>query len=42
VEVNYIEVPGGSHGSVAGPSMPALFDFFDAHRKHGTSGSAQR
>jgi poly(3-hydroxybutyrate) depolymerase len=33
VEVKYIEVPGGSHVSVPGPNMAAIFDFFDAHRK---------
>ena len=33
VEVKYIEVPGGSHISVAGSNMAAIFDFFDAHRK---------
>ena len=33
VEVKYIEVPGGTHSDVAAPNMPAIFDFFDAHRK---------
>ena len=33
VEVKYIEVPGGSHGSVVGPNIGAILDFFDAHRK---------
>jgi predicted esterase len=33
VEVKYIEVPGGNHINVAGANMPAIFDFFDAHRK---------
>ncbi len=42
VEVKYIEVPGGSHTSVPGPNMPAIFDFFDAHKKSGGSTSAQR
>jgi len=32
-EVKYIEVPGGSHGSVSAPNMGAIFDFFDAHTK---------
>jgi poly(3-hydroxybutyrate) depolymerase len=32
-EVKYIEVPGGSHGSVSAPNMSAIFDFFDAHTK---------
>jgi acetyl esterase/lipase len=33
VEVKYIEVPGGSHGSVVAPNIGAILDFFDAHRK---------
>jgi predicted esterase len=33
VDVQYIEVPGGSHVSVPGPNMSAIFDFFDAHKK---------
>jgi poly(3-hydroxybutyrate) depolymerase len=33
VEVKYIEVPGGSHGGVAGPNIGAILDFFDAHKK---------
>lgn len=33
VEVTYIEVPGGTHGGVVAPNLPAMFDFFDAHRK---------
>jgi predicted esterase len=33
IEINYIEVPGGSHTDVPGPNMSAIFDFFDAHRK---------
>jgi poly(3-hydroxybutyrate) depolymerase len=33
VEVTYIEVPGGTHSSVVGPNFPAIFDFFDRHRK---------
>ncbi len=32
-EVKYIEVSGGSHGSVSAPNMGAIFDFFDAHKK---------
>ena len=32
-EVKYIEVPGGSHGSVSEPNMGAIFDFFDGHVK---------
>jgi predicted esterase len=41
-EVKYIEVPGGSHTSVPGPNMLALFDFFDTHKKHRQPTSAQR
>ena len=33
VDVEYIEVPGGNHGDVVAPNFPALFNFFDAHRK---------
>ena len=33
VDVKYIEVPGGSHGSVVGPNIGAILDFFDAHKK---------
>jgi poly(3-hydroxybutyrate) depolymerase len=33
VEVKYIEVPGGSHGSVVAPNIAPILDFFDAHRK---------
>ncbi len=33
VDVKYIEVPGGSHTSVPGPNMSAIFDFFDVHKK---------
>jgi poly(3-hydroxybutyrate) depolymerase len=32
-EVKYIEVAGGSHGSVVGPNIGAILDFFDAHKK---------
>ena len=33
VEVAYIEIPGGDHIGVVSPNLPAVFDFFDAHRK---------
>jgi poly(3-hydroxybutyrate) depolymerase len=33
VEVRYIEVPGGNHADVVVPNLPAIFDFFDAHRR---------
>jgi poly(3-hydroxybutyrate) depolymerase len=33
VEHRYIEVAGGDHGNIVEPNFPAVFDFFDAHRK---------
>lgn len=33
IDVKYIEAPGGGHSDVAAPSFPAIFDFFDAHKK---------
>jgi predicted esterase len=33
IEIKYIEVPGGTHLNVAAPSMSAIFDFFDTHKK---------
>jgi poly(3-hydroxybutyrate) depolymerase len=33
VEVTYIEVPGGNHINIAAPNFPAIFDFFEKHRK---------
>jgi predicted esterase len=41
VDVKYIEVPGGSHTSVPGPNMSAIFDFFDTHKK-GEAGASAR
>ena len=35
VDVKYVEVPGGNHGSVVEPNLAAMFDFFDAHTKSG-------
>jgi len=32
-EHRYVEVPGGTHGNVVAPNLPAMFDFFDRHRK---------
>ena len=34
VEVKYIEVPGGTHGSVVAPNIEAILEFFDAHKKN--------
>ena len=42
IEVTYIEVPGGNHGSVVAPNFPGAFDFFDAHVRHPTSTSRQQ
>jgi acetyl esterase/lipase len=33
VEHKYIEVPGGLHSDVVAPNLPAVIDFFDAHKK---------
>ncbi|HKV04791.1 MAG TPA: PHB depolymerase family esterase [Candidatus Acidoferrales bacterium] len=41
-EVKFIVVSGGSHMSVPGPNMAAIFDFFDAHRKAGGAASGSR
>lgn len=32
-EVKYVEVPGGSHTSVAVPAFAPMFDWFDSHQK---------
>jgi dipeptidyl aminopeptidase/acylaminoacyl peptidase len=34
-EIKYIEVPGGTHGSVVAPNFPAVFEWFDAHKRKG-------
>jgi poly(3-hydroxybutyrate) depolymerase len=41
IEVTYVEVPGGTHGSVVAPSFPGIFDFFDAHHKRAAGTSRQ-
>ncbi len=33
VEHQYVEVPGGTHGSIVGPNLKGMFDFFDAHHQ---------
>lgn len=33
IKLDYIEVPGGSHGNVVAPNLPAVFAFFNNHRK---------
>jgi dienelactone hydrolase len=35
-EFKYIEVPGGTHSNVVAPNLPAILDFFDAHKKNAT------
>jgi predicted peptidase len=40
IEHTYIEVPGGSHSGVVPPNLPAVFDFFDTHKK--PSGPAKK
>ena len=42
VEVKYIEVPGGTHGSVVAPNLGNALDFFDAHRKVTTKPTSQQ
>ena len=37
-EIKYIEVPGGDHGSVVAPNFPAVFEWFDTHKRR--SGAA--
>ncbi len=39
IEVNYIEVPGGSHSGVVAPNLPGMFEFFNAHKKNGRATS---
>ena len=41
IDVTYIEVPGGNHGSVVAPNFDGLFKFFDAHRKPAKTTSQQ-
>jgi len=41
IEVQYIEVPGGTHSSVVAPNFAGAFDFFDAHIKRPVSTSRQ-
>ena len=41
VEHKYVEVPGGLHSDVVGPSLAAVIDFFDAHKKPARSTSQQ-
>ncbi len=34
-EIKYIEVPGGDHLSVVTPNFPAVFEWFDSHKRKG-------
>jgi len=36
-EIKYVEVPGGSHMSVAAPAFPDIFDWFDSHKRPAAS-----
>ena len=36
-DVRYVEIPGGNHTDVVEPNLGAMFDFFDAHRRRGTT-----
>jgi predicted esterase len=40
VELKYIEVPGGDHGSVVAPNFPAVFDWFDTHKRKAAAAAA--
>ena len=42
IEVKYVEVPGGNHGSVVAPNFAGMFDFFDAHKKTAKSTAQQQ
>jgi len=33
IELKYVEVPGGDHGSVVAPTFKEVFDWFDTHRR---------
>jgi predicted esterase len=33
VEIKYIEVPGGDHANIVAPNFPAVFDWFDTHKR---------
>ena len=42
IEVTYIEVPGGNHGSVVAPNFAGAFEFFNAHARKTVSTSRQQ
>lgn len=39
-EIKYIEVPGGDHGSVVAPNFPAVFEWFDTHKRKSAAAAA--
>lgn len=40
VEMKYIEVRGGDHGNIVAPNFPAVFDWFDTHKRKLAAGAA--
>ena len=40
VEIKYIEVPGGDHGSVVAPTFKDVFEWFDSHRRKAAEAKA--
>jgi len=39
-EIKYIEVPGGDHGSVVAPNFPAVFEWFNTHKRKNPAAAA--
>ncbi|MEK6299295.1 MAG: prolyl oligopeptidase family serine peptidase [Acidobacteriota bacterium] len=39
-EIKYIEVPGGDHASIVVPNFPAVFDWFDTHKRKSAAAAA--
>lgn len=39
-EIKYIEVSGGDHANIVAPSFPAVFDWFDAHKRNSAGAAA--
>jgi len=37
MEIKYIEVPGGDHGSVVAPTFKDVFEWFDTHKRKGNA-----
>lgn len=40
MEIKYVEVPGGDHGNVVAPNFPAVFDWFDTHKRKSAPAAA--